>query len=119
MSGLTYVITAANRSIGKAILKTLILHPNTTVIAAVQNVASSTKALSSSSVGPGSKLIIVKIDLTLDSDPATAVEELQTEMGTEAAKSVGMAEALMTMEESLSGLILLIDSASLKVTRTS
>jgi len=78
MSGLTYVITGANRGIGKGLLSTLILRPNTTVVATVRDVESATKTLSAVPVGKDSKLIIVKIDSTVDSDPAAAVEELKT-----------------------------------------
>ena len=44
--GLTYVITGANRVIGKGVLEAYISRPNTTVIAAVRNIESITKALS-------------------------------------------------------------------------
>jgi len=78
MSGLTYLITGANRGIGKGLLEAFVARPNTTVIAAVRNTASSTEALKAVPVGTGSKIIIVKIDSTVDSDPAAAVEELKT-----------------------------------------
>lgn len=81
MSGLTYLITGANRGIGKGLLSTLILRPETTVIAAVRDVAFSKKTLSSIPVGPGSKLIVVKIDSTSATDPVAAVEELKTQHG--------------------------------------
>lgn len=78
MSAQVIVITGANRGIGKGLLATYIARPNTTVIAAVRDVAKSTKDLSSVTVGKDSKLIIVKIDSTVDSDPASAVKELET-----------------------------------------
>lgn len=78
MSGQIIVITGANRGIGKGLLSAYIARPNTTVIAAVRDVAKSTKDLSSVSVGKCSKLIFVKIDSTVDSDPAAAVKELET-----------------------------------------
>jgi norsolorinic acid ketoreductase len=78
MSSQVYVITGANRGIGKGLLSTYIARPNTTVIAAVRDVAKSTKDLSSVVVGKDSKLIIVKIDSTIDIDPAAAVKELET-----------------------------------------
>ncbi|CZR68729.1 probable aflatoxin biosynthesis ketoreductase nor-1 [Phialocephala subalpina] len=81
MSGLTYLITGANRGIGKGLLTTLVLRPNTTIIAGVRDVASATETLKSIPVGPGSKIIIVKIDSTVDNDAAAAVEELKTKYG--------------------------------------
>ncbi|KAH6714193.1 hypothetical protein BKA61DRAFT_551591 [Leptodontidium sp. MPI-SDFR-AT-0119] len=78
MSGLTYVITGAGRGIGKGILSAIITRPNTTIIAAVRDTAAGTKSLSSIPVGKDSKIIIVKLDATVDSDPAAAVEELKS-----------------------------------------
>jgi len=78
MSGLTYLITGANRGIGKGLLEIIIARPETTVIAAVRDIAPSTKALSSVKVGKDSKLIIVKIDSSVDTDPASAVAELKS-----------------------------------------
>ncbi|KAE8442533.1 hypothetical protein EG329_003248 [Mollisiaceae sp. DMI_Dod_QoI] len=81
MSGLTYLITGANRGIGKGLLSAYVLRPNTTVIAAVRNIKSATEAFSSVPLGPGSKIITVKIDSTIDTDAAAAVEELKTKYG--------------------------------------
>lgn len=78
MPGLTYLITGANRGIGKGVLEVLALRPETTVIAAVRDVPKSTKALSTVKVGKNSKIIFVKIDSTSETDPTAAVEELKT-----------------------------------------
>ncbi|KAG0645823.1 Short chain dehydrogenase nor1 [Hyphodiscus hymeniophilus] len=78
MSPQVIVITGANRGIGKGLLSAYIARPDTIVIAAVRDVSKSTKDLSSVTVGKSSKLIVVKIDSTVDSDPATAVKELET-----------------------------------------
>ncbi|PVH75363.1 aflatoxin biosynthesis ketoreductase-like protein nor-1 [Cadophora sp. DSE1049] len=78
MSGLTYVITGAGRGIGKGILSALITRPNTTIIAAVRDTKAATESLSSLPVGKDSKLIIIKLDATIDADPSAAVEELKT-----------------------------------------
>lgn len=78
MSGLTYLITGANRGIGKGLLENLVLRPNTIVIAGVRDVAKSTEALSSVKTGPSSQIIIVKINSTSDTDPFTAARELTT-----------------------------------------
>jgi norsolorinic acid ketoreductase len=81
MSGQTYLITGANRGIGKVILATYLLRPNNTVIAAVRDVASSQKDLASVPVGKDSKLIIIKIDSTSETDPAAAAAELSSKYG--------------------------------------
>lgn len=78
MSGLTYLITGAARGIGKGLLSALVARPNTTVIAAVRNTTTATSSLSSIPVGPGSKIIIVKLDATVDSDPPAAAAELKS-----------------------------------------
>ena len=79
MSGQVIVITGANRGIGKGLLSTYIARPNTTVVAAVRDVAKSTKDLSSVTIGKDSKLIVVKVDSTVDSDSAAAVKELENQ----------------------------------------
>lgn len=78
MSGLTYLITGANRGIGKALLETLIIRPNTVVIAGVRDIEKSTEDLSSVKVGADSKLIIVKIDSLAETDPYDAVVQLKS-----------------------------------------
>ncbi|PMD32134.1 aflatoxin biosynthesis ketoreductase-like protein nor-1 [Hyaloscypha variabilis F] len=78
---LTYVITGAGHGIGKGILEVLIARPSTTVIAAVRDVPAATKSLSTVTVGKDSKLIIVKIDSTSDTDPFVAVDELKSSHG--------------------------------------
>ncbi len=78
-SGLTYLITGANRGIGLGLLQTLVARPNTTVIAAVRDTAAS--SLKSVSVGQGSKLISVKLDASVEADAAAAAKELQTSHG--------------------------------------
>jgi norsolorinic acid ketoreductase len=78
MAGLTYLITGANRGIGKGLFETFISRPDTTVIAGVRNVEKSTQNLSAVNVGKGSKVIIVKIDSTADADPAAAAVALKS-----------------------------------------
>jgi len=78
MASQTYLITGANRGIGLGLLKTYALRPNHTIIAAVRSVESSKKIFDSVPLGSSSKIITVKIDSTVDSDPATAVQELKT-----------------------------------------
>ena len=83
MSSLTYLITGANRGIGKALLETYLLRPNTTVIAAVRNPSTSTPTLSSLPLGTGSKLIIIKIEADSPNGPFSAVKELKSTYGVE------------------------------------
>jgi norsolorinic acid ketoreductase len=79
-SNITYLITGANRGIGKGLVDHYLALPNTTVIAAVRDTTSaSTKALSSSKTGAGSKLITVKIDSVSETDAKDAVASLQSQ----------------------------------------
>ncbi|CAG5150110.1 uncharacterized protein ALTATR162_LOCUS2551 [Alternaria atra] len=80
-SSLTYLITGANRGIGKGFTSTLLQRSNTTVIAAVRDVAKSTPELESLPQASGSKLIIVKLDSSVEADPKNAVAELQLKHG--------------------------------------
>ncbi|PQE19620.1 hypothetical protein CJF32_00008900 [Rutstroemia sp. NJR-2017a WRK4] len=75
---LIYLITGANRGLGKGVLDILVQRPNTTVIAGVRNVSSALKTFSSVPLGENSKIITIKIDSTSDSDPYTAVRELES-----------------------------------------
>jgi norsolorinic acid ketoreductase len=80
-SSLTYLITGANRGIGKGIASSLLSRPNTTVIAAVRDVTRSTPELDSIFKASGSKVIIVKLDSSVEADPKNAVAELQSKHG--------------------------------------
>ncbi|KAJ4311883.1 hypothetical protein N0V94_007730 [Neodidymelliopsis sp. IMI 364377] len=73
---LKYLITGANRGIGKGLTSALLQRPNTTVIAGVRDIANSTSVLGALPKADGSKLIIVKLDSQSESDPANAVSEL-------------------------------------------
>ncbi|PQE27697.1 short-chain dehydrogenase protein [Rutstroemia sp. NJR-2017a BBW] len=75
---LIYLITGANRGLGKGVLDILVQRPNTTVIAGVRNVPSALKIFSSVQLGENSKIITIKIDSTSDSDPYAAVRELES-----------------------------------------
>jgi norsolorinic acid ketoreductase len=77
-SPLTYLVTGANRGIGKGFTATLLQRPDTTVIAAVRDLARSSSALDSLPKASGAKLIIVKLDSASDSDPKDAVAELKS-----------------------------------------
>ncbi|KAK1967602.1 short chain dehydrogenase [Colletotrichum sublineola] len=81
-SGLTYLITGANRGLGLGFVSLLIQRPATTVVAGVRDPSSaSSKALADLPKGEGSRVIIVKIDASVESDPASAVAALREEHG--------------------------------------
>jgi norsolorinic acid ketoreductase len=79
MPSLTYLITGANRGIGKGFTSTLLQRPNTTVIAAVRDVEKSTATLDALPKASGSKLIIVKLDSSVEADAKNAVAHLKSE----------------------------------------
>jgi norsolorinic acid ketoreductase len=77
MSGLTYLITGANRGIGLGLAAHYLALENTTVIAGVRN-PSSVSDLKALKTGSGSRLIVVKIDSVSTTDASAAVEELKS-----------------------------------------
>ncbi|OBT94566.1 hypothetical protein VE01_07977 [Pseudogymnoascus verrucosus] len=77
-----WLITGANRGIGKGILSQVLSRPNTTVIAALRDISDSTATeLAEVPVASGSKLIVVKVDASSDTDAQDAVESLQSQHG--------------------------------------
>lgn len=71
------LISGANRGLGKGILQRYLAKPNHIVIAANRDPKNpSSKALADLPAGPGSRLVIVKIDASVESDPSEAVKEL-------------------------------------------
>lgn len=75
----TFLITGANRGIGKGLTAKLILRPGVTVIATARDTAKAADVLNDLPKGEGSKFIVVKLDSDVDSDPETAVALLQDE----------------------------------------
>lgn len=73
------LITGASRGIGRALVAALLQRSNNTVIAAVRNPSSSGEDLQSLPIGPGSQLIVTKIDSEIDSDAGTAVNQLTSQ----------------------------------------
>ncbi|KAH7137414.1 short-chain dehydrogenase [Dactylonectria estremocensis] len=74
----TYLVTGARRGIGKGIVRALLQQPATTVIAAVREFSPDTcKILDALPKAVESKLIIIKIDAAVHSDPAEAMAVLQ------------------------------------------
>ncbi|OBT67284.1 hypothetical protein VE03_02627 [Pseudogymnoascus sp. 23342-1-I1] len=78
MSPTIVLITGANRGLGEGILKRYLAKPDHIVIAANRNPDHETsKALADLPKGPGSRLIVVKIDATNETDASTAIQELK------------------------------------------
>ncbi|KAL4938166.1 hypothetical protein BDV06DRAFT_232079 [Aspergillus oleicola] len=76
------LITGASRGIGRGLVENFLARDNTTVIAAVRDPNSaSSKSLKTLPKGANSKVIVVKIDAKLPSDPATAIQSLQSSHG--------------------------------------
>ncbi|KAI5463898.1 hypothetical protein BGZ63DRAFT_413386 [Mariannaea sp. PMI_226] len=75
----TWLITGANRGIGKGVVTILLARPNTTVVAAVRDTADVTaKELTELPLAAGSRLITVHIDAASETDARNAVELLQS-----------------------------------------
>lgn len=73
-----YLITGANRGIGKGFVQRILQKPSTTVVAAVRDPLHPTsKALHDLPKGPDTKLIIVKLDSAVETDAANAVAHLR------------------------------------------
>lgn len=74
----TVLITGANRGIGHGLLTRALALPNHTIIAAVRNPEHETvKALSALPVADGSKLVVVKLDISIWQDAFDAVKALE------------------------------------------
>ncbi|KAK0621890.1 hypothetical protein B0T17DRAFT_618276 [Bombardia bombarda] len=72
------LISGANRGLGKGLLAIYLARPNHVVIAANRNPDHPTsKALFDLPTGEGSKLIVVKVDSGVETDPFDAVNELE------------------------------------------
>lgn len=73
-----YLITGANRGIGRGFVQQILHRPSTTIIAAVRDPSHSTsKTLADLPKGTDSQLIVVKLDSTVETDAADAVAELR------------------------------------------
>ncbi|PVH76782.1 NAD(P)-binding protein [Cadophora sp. DSE1049] len=71
----TYLITGANRGIGLAITATLLLRPDTTIIATIRTPTTPTTPLTSLPVAKASKLLVLPLDF---STPSASAEEFTT-----------------------------------------
>ncbi|CAG9945078.1 unnamed protein product [Clonostachys rosea f. rosea IK726] len=76
-----YLITGANRGIGRGLTASLLQRPSTTVVAAVRDPAKAKEALESLPRGQDSKIIVIKLDSGVDSDASVAVSRLQKDFG--------------------------------------
>ena len=71
-------ITGVGRGIGQALAQAYLAQPNTTVIGSVRNKADPKyQGLKSSPAASGSKLILVTIESSSQTDPQQAVEEIK------------------------------------------
>lgn len=81
-SGLTYLVTGANRGIGRGLVSAFLQKPSATVIAAVRDPSKeSSKALASIPKAEGTKLLVVKLDSEVETDARDAVVQLQNSHG--------------------------------------
>lgn len=79
-SNFTYLVTGVNRGIGRGLLATYLLRPSTTVVAAVRNLSHpSSKSLHDIPTDTTSKLVLVKIDASSNTDAAAAIATLKQE----------------------------------------
>ncbi|KIW24334.1 uncharacterized protein PV07_10055 [Cladophialophora immunda] len=78
----TVLISGANRGIGKGLLQRYLIQPHHVVIAANRDPSHPTsQSLNDLPKGEGSRLIIVKVDASSETDAAGAAEELQNSYG--------------------------------------
>ncbi|KAI2470417.1 NAD(P)-binding protein [Annulohypoxylon bovei var. microspora] len=77
ISPTTVLISGANRGLGKGLLARYLARPNHIAIAANRDPENATsKALVELPKGQGSRLIVVKVDASIEADAANAVEQL-------------------------------------------
>ena len=72
------VAATGSIGIGKGLVASFLARPDSIVIACVCNVVTQSKVFSDLLVVEGSSLIVVKLDYVVETDPAVAVEELQS-----------------------------------------
>ncbi|EAQ90267.1 hypothetical protein CHGG_02202 [Chaetomium globosum CBS 148.51] len=82
MSPTVVLITGANRGIGRGLLELYLARANHRIIATVRDPNHSTaKKLTTLPRAEGTSLVVVKLDVTVHSDPAAAVQELSAKHG--------------------------------------
>lgn len=77
MSGKMYLITGANRGIGRGLFDHYVAQPNVTVIAAVRNVEVAQGLLNVPHKGQNAKVIVTKIDAASKTDPYKAIKDIE------------------------------------------
>ncbi|KAF2143511.1 uncharacterized protein K452DRAFT_317636 [Aplosporella prunicola CBS 121167] len=81
-NNVVYLITGANRGIGRAFVEAYLSRPSTTVVAGVRDPAHATaQSLSQLSKGASSELIVERIDASDDSSAPAAMEQLARKHG--------------------------------------
>lgn len=74
------LISGGSRGLGRGLVERYLARPNHLVIAANRNPdAASSKSLFDLPKGEGSKLVVVKVDATVEADAAAAVKELESQ----------------------------------------
>ncbi|XPS77145.1 Norsolorinic acid ketoreductase [Ascochyta lentis] len=76
--GTTYLVTGANRGLGRGLVQQLLLRVSTTVVACVRSVATSQASFQGLDLGNNSRLVVVQLDCASASDPQQAVQELHS-----------------------------------------
>ena len=76
-----FLVTGANRGIGKGFTEKLLLRPGVTVIVTVRDPFKTANDLNNLPKAEGSKLIVAKLEADVDSDSATLVAQLRKEHG--------------------------------------
>lgn len=80
MSQTIVLISGANRGLGEGLLKLYLAKPNHLVIAANRDPSHSTsQALSNLPVAANSRLVVIKVDASVESDAFEAVKELNSQ----------------------------------------
>lgn len=80
MSSTIVFVTGANRGIGKGLAAQYLAKPNHVVVAAVRDPSHATSSsLASLHKGPGSSLVVVKLDITVQADAIDAVKQLEVQ----------------------------------------
>lgn len=78
MAPTTVLISGANRGLGKGLLEIYVAKPDHIVIAAVRDPSHGTaKALADLPTGAGSRVLLVKVDASSESDALAAIKEIE------------------------------------------
>ncbi|PVI02114.1 aflatoxin biosynthesis ketoreductase-like protein nor-1 [Periconia macrospinosa] len=80
-NGTVYLVTGANRGLGRGLVEQLLRRSSTTVVACVRSVSTSQASFQDLETGPNSRLVVVQLDCASASDPQRAVQELQSVHG--------------------------------------